>query len=284
MPASIQTWADLVALEAGARRVLTPCGQGSTVWHIWGSGRPVVLLHGGSGSWTHWVRNIGTLVEMGRTVCVPDLPGFGDSASLPHGTDADAVSEWVEQGLSVLIGTAQCDIVAFSFGSLVGAFLAEAWPGRVRQLVLVGSPALTADTGPTLDLRPWKDVKEPERTAAIRYNLHSLMLSRDASISELAIRLHAENLERDRMRQRRLFRTDILLRTLPTLECQVAGIWGCEDALYRERLHVLCPALSSAPRFRYLSLVGDAGHWVQFEQPERFNDALASILLEGSDR
>lgn len=217
-------------------------------------------------------------------VCVPDLPGFGESADLPHGTDADAVPEWIEQGLTALIGTAKCDVVAFSFGSLVGAFLAEACPERVGQLVLVGSPALTADTGPALDLRPWKGLMEPDRTAAISYNLRSLMLSRDASVSDLAIRLHAENLERDRMRQRRLFRTDILLRTLPRLVCDVAGIWGCDDALYRERLHVLCSALSSAPRFRYLTLVGEAGHWVQFEQPERFNDALASILHEGVNR
>ena len=38
---------------------------GRMVWHRWGEelGQaardqpPVVLLHGGSGSWTHWVRN-----------------------------------------------------------------------------------------------------------------------------------------------------------------------------------------------------------------------------------
>ena len=244
----------------------------------------MVLLHGGSGSWTHWVRNIGPLVDAGYMVFAPDLPGFGDSAALPHGSDADAVPEWIELGLAELIGTSECDVVAFSFGSLVAAFLAVAWPGRIGRLVLVGSPALTADTGPELDLRAWQNLQEPERTEAIRFNLRSLMLSRDESVGDLAVDLHASNLQRDRMRQRRLFRTDILLRMLPGLTCEVAGIWGCDDALYRERLHVLCPALSNAPRFRYLALVGQAGHWVQFEQPERFNDALASILGGGRSR
>ena len=41
----------------------------------------MLLLHGGSGSWTHWLRNIQPLVDAGRQVLVPDLPGFGDSAN-----------------------------------------------------------------------------------------------------------------------------------------------------------------------------------------------------------
>ncbi|MDB5843914.1 MAG: hydrolase-like protein, partial [Polaromonas sp.] len=53
------------------------------VWRCWGEGAPVVLLHGGSGSWTHWIRNIPTLVACSRQVWAPDLPGFADSASPP---------------------------------------------------------------------------------------------------------------------------------------------------------------------------------------------------------
>ena len=284
LPASVRSWADLAVVEACATRRLTACGDGFTVWHVWGSGRPVVLLHGGSGSWTHWVRNISALVEAGYMVHVPDLPGFGDSAALPHGTDADAVPKWIELGLTKLIGTSACDVIAFSFGSLVGAFLASNFPLRVGQLVLVGSPALTTVEGPALDLRAWKNLQEPDRSEAIRYNLRSLMLSRDESIDDLAVEVHAANLQRDRMRQRRLFKTDVLLRTLPSLRCDVAAIWGCDDALYRDRLDVLCPALSQAPRFRYLSLIGQAGHWVQFEQSARFDDALLSILRKNGDR
>ena len=56
----------------------TPCGDGTMVWHTWGAGAPLVMLHGGSGSWAHWLRNIGTVVAAGRMACVPDLPGFGE--------------------------------------------------------------------------------------------------------------------------------------------------------------------------------------------------------------
>ncbi len=47
----------------------------------------MVLLHGGSGSWTHWIRNIPMLLACGRQVWAQDLPGFGDSASPPSITD-----------------------------------------------------------------------------------------------------------------------------------------------------------------------------------------------------
>ena len=48
------------------------------VWRTWGDGPALVLLHGGSGSWTHWVRNIAHF-ERDYRVIAGDLPGLGDS-------------------------------------------------------------------------------------------------------------------------------------------------------------------------------------------------------------
>src|SRR3546814_2920540 len=72
-------------IESLARRRTTPCGSGHMVWRLWGDGPPLVLLHGGHGSWTHWLRNIPVLAEHFTTI-VPDLPGYGDS-DLPSLTD-----------------------------------------------------------------------------------------------------------------------------------------------------------------------------------------------------
>src|SRR5690606_34848395 len=90
------------ALATRARVARTPCGSGALIWHIWGEGPPLVLLHGGSGSWTHWIRNIPALVDAGFSVFVPDLPGFGDSAAPPDGEDADACIEPLACGLQEL--------------------------------------------------------------------------------------------------------------------------------------------------------------------------------------
>src|SRR5262245_48852631 len=46
------------ALDGAARKVKTPCADGSMVWRVWGEGEPLLLFHGGSGSWTHWIKTI----------------------------------------------------------------------------------------------------------------------------------------------------------------------------------------------------------------------------------
>ena len=84
---SVHSMADLANIEAASQRLETPCGDGVIVWHSWGEGQPLLLLHGGSGSWTHWVRNVVPLRDAGYRLLVPDLPGFGDSSLLPDGRD-----------------------------------------------------------------------------------------------------------------------------------------------------------------------------------------------------
>ena len=53
----------IAAIENQAERLTTASGDGTMVWRRWAakepaSARPVIFLHGGSGSWRHWIRNI----------------------------------------------------------------------------------------------------------------------------------------------------------------------------------------------------------------------------------
>lgn len=279
LPATVRTIADASVIDHAARKFELPCGQGTMVWRSWGRGAPVVLLHGGSGSWNHWVRNIPALVAAGRQVWVPDLPGFGESARPTTGGDADAVPGPLEAALQALLGDSLIDLVGFSFGAMVAGFLAADRPTRVRRLVLVGAPALGINPGWRLVLRAWSHLEPGDALdAAQRANLATLMLARPESIDELALALHAENLPRDRMKLRRISRTDILRQTLRRVGCKVFGIWGAEDVLYRGVQDRLAPALSEAPGFQGLTLIPGAGHWVQFENPVEFNQALVSAL------
>lgn len=278
-PLHVRTLSDLQALQRASTVLHTPCGDGALVWHAWGSGRPVVLLHGGAGSWTHWARNIAALVQAGHRVLAADMPGFGDSAEPPDGHDADVLPHWLEQGLQALIGDAPVDLVGFSFGGLVAGLWAEAHPARVQRLVLVGAPALSEAPMAPLPLRAWDSAPPGERRDALhRHNLGVLMLSRPDAIDDLAVALHGANIERDRMRRRRLMRTDLLRRTLPRLRCPVHGLWGDDDVLYRGRLQVVREALALAPAGGSLQFIAGAGHWVSYEAPEAFNAALTALL------
>ena len=67
-----------------------------------GAGPALALLHGASGSWTHWLRNIPALAER-FTVLVPDMPGFGDSDDLPEPHTAERLADAVAAGLRALV-------------------------------------------------------------------------------------------------------------------------------------------------------------------------------------
>jgi pimeloyl-ACP methyl ester carboxylesterase len=270
-----------------ARRVHTPCGTGGLVWHIWGEQgadpalAPLVLLHGGSGSWTHWLRNVMPLAATGRRVYVPDLPGFGDSDMPPGGADADVIPEPLAQGLDRLVGAEPCDLVGFSFGGMVGGLLASRYPARVARLVMVGAPGFGLDALEPVRLKGWRHLPDAEQRMAVHHhNLQVLMLHDPASITELACQLQAANAVRDRLPGRRLARTDVLVRALPALTCPVHLFYGDQDPYYRGQAPDYEARMRGASQFRGMGVIAGAGHWAQFEKPELFNRLLLAALNE----
>lgn len=268
---------EALRILALATRQTTPCGDGELVWHEWGDGEPLVLLHGGSGSWTHWIRNVEALAAAGRKVVVPDLPGFGDSAVPPGNKDADGVALEIAASLPVMVGMHEVDLVGFSFGGLSAGLVAAAHPELVRRLVLVGAPGFGVREQ-RLPLTAWRHLHDPAaQLRAHRRNLAALMLHRPESIDELAVAIQAANVPHDRMQRRRLALSDILLRNLPKIRCPVHGIYGEHDALYVHALPELKARLASAPTFGELVFI-DAGHWVQYEAAQAFNRALLRLV------
>jgi pimeloyl-ACP methyl ester carboxylesterase len=243
-----------------------------------------VLLHGGSGSWTQWVRNVATLRDAGWRVLVPDLPGFGDS-DLPAGcTDVDALPAHLHAGLQQLQASGACAdrvrVVGFSFGGMAGALWLAAHPQDAEQLVLVGAPGMGMATSQRVPLKGWRHLPTPEAQATVhRHNLMALMLEWPTSLDDLALSLHAANVQRDRMPRRRLSSTDIVARALPLLQVPVSAIFGEHDALYRERLSELQAAMPRlAQAWGQWHTVAGAGHWVQYEAAQAFDQALQQVL------
>jgi len=260
------------------------------VWHCWGSDgpgqpapAPLVLLHGGSGSWTHWVRNIEALAGAGLSVWIPDLPGFGDSALPGGGFDADAIVPPLASGKLALFGAQPVDLVGFSFGGMTAGLLLAEHPALARQLVLVGAPAMGVVPRRQFELKAWRHLPAQEQADVHRYNLAALMLDDPGLIDGLALELHVANVMRDRMPRRRLAHTDLLARSLPRVTCPVHAIYGARDALYKQWITALEGAYAAAaPDFRGLALIEGAGHWVQFERPDAFLTALRAALQAGA--
>jgi len=273
---------ELAASLAGAQRCVTTHDNAKTVWHVWGdASQPVVvLLHGGSGSWTHWVRNIAPLRDAGYRVLVPDLPGFGDS-DLPVGcVDTDDMPPHLHVGLAQLQPTGPVSLVGFSFGGMTAALWLAAYPMDAQHLVMVGAPGMGLTVTDRIALKGWRHLPSPEAQDQVhRHNLMALMLQRPESLDDLALALHTANVTRDRVTRRRLSSTDIVTRTLTRLHARVSAIYGEHDALYRGRLSELQGAMQSlAPRWGQWQTVKGAGHWVPYEAADAFNLALLGVL------
>jgi pimeloyl-ACP methyl ester carboxylesterase len=263
---------------------------GTVRWRRFGDGPALVLLHGGHGSWLHWVRNIEPLAER-RTVWVPDLPGYGDSAPPASADGADGTGEGASaDGLAGLLSALRgsldravgagtpIDLAGFSFGGLVAARLAALRPG-VRRLALLGPGGHGGPRRPRGELRPWKAARDAGDAAALagamRHNLAAHMLHAAASdIDDTALWLHTAACLATRFRSRDISRSGGLADALRRYAGPTLLAWGAHDvtAVPEDLGPRLAQALPDA-RWR---VVPGAGHWVQYEAA----DAVNRMLLE----
>jgi len=276
----------VAGLDAGAERVITRLESGAMVWRRWGVGAPLVLLHGASGSWTHWIRNIPALAAR-RRVLAPDLPGFGDSDALPEPHTAERLVNALATGLAqALPAPADFDLVGFSFGGIIAGMLAAHLGRRVGRLVLIGpnGMALRTDVADLALARVTPGMDEAAAREVHRENLRRLMLADPAAADDLAVHVQVENLRRARFRSGEIPTSDVLLRALPRIEARLGAIFGGRDAFVgpylderRETLAAVQPGLD----FR---VVEGAGHWVNYEAPARVEEALLEMLASPAGR
>jgi len=267
---------------ADGRRWLTPCGGGQMVWHEWGApDHPVVVLvHGGSGSWTHWLRNIASLRDAGWRVLVPDLPGFGDSYWPEDCVDTHQMPPYLNQGLRQLAPRGQVRVVGFSFGGMTSALWLKEFPQDAQQLILVGAPGMGIKVPERVPLKGWRHLQtDAQRDAIHRHNLMALMLQHPSSLDSMTLDLHRANVQRDRMTRRRLSGTPIVADALPHLQMPVSAIYGEHDALYSYRMPEVKTLMAQlTPHWDGWHTVPGSGHWVQYEAAQAFNDLLLKVL------
>ena len=264
-------------LEGRAVRLATRCGEGELVWHRWGSGPALVLLHGGTGSWRHWVRTIPHFAAS-RTVLAADMPGLGESAMAPGPAEPASVAAALAASLAELLGPERLyDLAGFSFGANIGTHLAALEGGHVRSHTIVGAASLGFPR-PPVDLQKIRDKQGAERKATHRQNLNALMLIDPARIDDEAVRIQEWNTVHARLRSRGFASGTSLKDRLAHVAAPMRAIWGERDQVswphIPERLamlHAARPELLSA-------VIPGAGHWVMYEAPEAFNAALARML------
>jgi pimeloyl-ACP methyl ester carboxylesterase len=273
----------IAAINRASTRRSTPNGAGEIVWRIWGTGRPLVLLHGGTGSWLHWVRNIETLARDFMLI-VPDLPGSGESGMPPPPISAESMATSLRLGLTAIIGLDTSFAVAgFSMGGLIAGYLASQSGQLAERLVLVGSSGMEGTRAPMQPLVSWRRLATDEEKRAVhRKNLAILMIHDPEKIDDLAVHVQSRNAEQSRVRGKHVSHTGALARCLPGFPGRLAGIWGEFDPTAAPYLADRCERLRRFRPDASFDVIPGAGHWVQYEAHDVFNRRIRELLEANS--
>jgi pimeloyl-ACP methyl ester carboxylesterase len=241
---------------------------------------PLVLLHGGHGSWMHWLRNVEAL-SAEHTLWLPDMPGFNDSDAPPGaapgedplGPLLDALGGSLDQLIGV--GTS-IDLGGFSFGGLTAARFAVR-RGATRRLALVGSGGHGTVRRMSVEMINWRAApNRDEERAALLHNLGALMLHDTSAIDPLAFEIHGISCHGTRFRSKDVSQAGGLQKAIDTLGVPTLLLWGEYDVTADPR-PLVAQLVTEGPG-REGVVIDGAGHWAQYERADEVNARLLKFF------
>ncbi len=263
--------------------------SGAADWavHVHGSGRPLVLLHGFTGTSAAWDEHLEALAR-GRRLIVPDLPGHGRTMAA---SPADASVEAAADALAAILAShaaTPADVLGYSLGARVALRLAVVHPSAVGRLVLE-SPSAGIEAA---DARARR--READEALAARLERDGI----DAFVDEWEHHpiFHTHTAlpveRRDRIRAMRRGNTaaglaaslrgggqgamEPLFDRLALVTARTLVLAGSLDHTGRPRAERVAAGIPGAR----LALVEDAGHTPHDEQPGAFRRLVLDFLQE----
>jgi len=258
----------------------------------YGSGPPLIFIHGLSGCWQNWLENIPYFARDHRVIAI-DLPGFGASEMPTEPISIKGYGATMDDLMTELeIDSAQ--IVGNSMGGFIGAELAIQYPARVERLVLVAAAGLSVEyirTQRKKGLRHQAEnvvffnlgwIASRSHTVAARRRLRSaLLLIVAAHPQKLPAALTIEQVKgsgkpgfSDALEA--MFHYPLRDR-LQKIGCPTFIVWGDKDRLVPVRDAAVFEKLIDDAR---AVIYKDTGHVTMMERPARFNRDVHAFLHE----
>lgn len=268
--------AQLARMEARVTLHRVDAGGCQVAFRRIGDGPPLVLLHGGHGSWLHWVRNVDALAPR-HTLWIPDMPGYGLSDMVQDPPTLDRLAATVAAAIAQLPGVDRgVDLAGFSFGGLTASHAALHLP-TLRRLALLGPSGHGTTRRERRRMLDWREVEGAARDERLRNNLASLMLKQEpGAIDPLALAIHRVSCEGTRFRSKGYALRPLQQEPLAALGRRgvpVLLVWGEHDVTGQPA--EATPALRQALPTLRAEVVAGAGHWVQYEDAPATNALLA---------
>jgi len=251
---------------------------------IEGRGSPVILLHGFPDSAYLWRRQIRAISEKGYQVIAPDLRGMGDTEAQRERkrygidiicSDVVALMDWM--------GIEKAPVIGHDWGAVTGWVLTGNYPKRVKcyAALSVGHPRAYW-SNPEQWLRGWY-------TFAFQFpylaegctRMFDWLLLRKMTGNHSEINHWIEDLSRGGrlsagLNWYRANELHMMFGDFPNVVVPVLGVWGSGDIFLSEAQMLNSARYVDAP-WRY-ERIGDAGHWIPLDAPERLNKILLDFL------
>jgi pimeloyl-ACP methyl ester carboxylesterase len=229
--------------------------EGARIWYAtYGSGSPVILLHGGLGHSGNWGYQLPALVESGYRAVLIDSRGHGRSTRDTRPFSYELMASDVLAVMDVL-HLEKADLVGWSDGACTALILAAKTPSRVAGVFFFAcnmdpSGVKPFETTPTLDRCFSRHEKDYAQLSATPEHFKEFVA--DVSLMQRT-------------------QPNYSARDLARIRVPVAIIQSEHDEfIKREHAEYLAQAIPHAE----LMVLNDVSHFAPLQRPEQFNAAI----------
>lgn len=230
-------------------------------YKVYGTGDPLVLLHGSMESMVEWGKQIPEFSKRYQVI-VMDNRGHGQSTFADKKMDYAMMSEDVVRVMQEL-GIDSAHVVGFGDGGIIGLYMALNHAPRVRKLVAIGANYkvdTTAVYAQILDkVKAWDDDKMYQ---FVKTNFKSYQ--NYDQIKQFT----------QRMKTMLLTEPNLSRGNLSAIKCPVLIMTGDHDII---KLSHSAEMFESIPQ-GYLSVIPGAKHYPQKDKPALFNATILDFL------
>lgn len=239
-----------------------------------GSGRPVLILHGGGGPES--VAGFATALSRAARVLTPAHPGFGGTVRPGAVRTIEDLADLYDALLHRL-GLADVLVAGFSMGGWIAAELAlrDAGRGRIRGLVLADAVGIEVPGETITDVFPLT----PAELSALSYHDPARFAPDPATMTGARRAQVAANFAALGVYGGgRGMREPALRARLARVSIPVLVVWGDSDGIVSPAYGRAFAGAFPAGRFE---LIADCGHMPQIEQPDRLLTLVRDAFLAG---